>query len=52
MPVAETIIPEIQKIPITREVDHGRSINWGRSTTTIDDCAAKEEDAAAVGECG
>jgi hypothetical protein len=29
MPVAEMIILEIQKTPITREVVHGRGVSWG-----------------------
>jgi hypothetical protein len=29
MSIAEMIIPEIQKTPITREVVHGRGVSWG-----------------------
>jgi hypothetical protein len=34
MPIAEVIIPKIQKTPITREIVHGHGVSWGRSTTT------------------
>jgi hypothetical protein len=52
VPDAQKTIPEIKKTPITREVAHSRALSWGRTITTIDDCAAREEDATAVAGCG
>jgi len=60
VPIGEVIIPveiqetvpEIRKTLITRQVDHGRGVHWGRSILKVDDCAEHEEDATTAAECG